>query len=116
MPVLAGLRSSGADDGRRSRRQSSFSDIAKAAMRMNASSSPSSDNISMPDTTSTSLSVNNAATPGAMAPPPKPVPTRKDSAHQDTSLSSSPQSLANGRLGFALNDTPLSTAPSSPNM
>lgn len=116
MPLIEGYRDASPSAGAFSspvRRQSQLSDMAKSAIMTSASSSPSSDDIPSfdhPDLPHKSTS---------MMGPPKTVPTRSiaNQLHKENKPPPSQHFLnpTNG-IGHALNDTPVSTAPSSPQM
>jgi hypothetical protein len=95
------------------RRQSQLSDMAKSVIISSASTSPPPDDIPSPDQHDLS------SKPSTLMGPPQTVPARSIAnqlakenkpAHYQQFLNP-----ANGS-GHALNDTPLSTAPSSPQM
>jgi hypothetical protein len=116
MPLLEGAREANPSAGAASspvRRQSQLSDMAKNAIMSSASSSPGSD-----DVPAFGHHESFQKTPALMGPP-KTVPSRSIGSrfHKDNKPAPSQHLLnpTNG-IGHALNDTPLSTAPSSPQM
>ncbi len=116
MPLIEGYREASPPAGAVGspvRRQSQLSDMAKNAIMSGASSSPSSDDI--PSFDHNDLAHKPSSTMG----PPKTVPTRSiaNQLHKENKQAPSQHFLnpTNG-IGHALNDTPLSTAPSSPQM
>jgi hypothetical protein len=116
MPLLEGGREANTSAGAASspaRRQSQLSDMAKNAILGSASSSSGSDDI--PALDHHDLFHKSSAMMG----PPKTVPSRSIGAqlHKDNKPAPSQTHLnPTYGIGHALNDTPLSTAPSSPRM
>lgn len=95
------------------RRQSQLSQMAKSAILSSASSSPSSDDRASFDDHN---SFYEASAPMA---PPRTVPSRSNinQLHKDNKPSTSQHLLnSTNAVGHALNDTPVSTAPTSPQM
>lgn len=95
------------------RRQSQLSDMAKSAIISSASTSPASDDIPLFD--AHDFPHQSSTTMG----PPKSVPSRSigNQLHKENKPVPSQQFLnpTNG-IGQALTDTPISTAPTSPQM
>ena len=116
MPLLGGGRETSSSAGAPSspaRRQSQLSNMAKSAIISSASSSPSSDDI--PSFEHHDLFHK----PSTLMGPPKIVTSRSigNQLHKENKTAPSQQFLnPTNSNGHALNDTPISTAPSSPQM
>lgn len=111
MPLLEGEREAKSSAGVASspaRRQGQLSDMAKNVIRSSATSSSASDDIPFCD-------ADTHKPPTSVAPPK--IPVSRTQAQKETKPPTSQQFLnpSNG-IGHALNDTPLSTAPGSPQM
>lgn len=116
MPLLESGRNRSCSAGTTSspaRRQSQLSNMAKSAILSSASTSPGSDDLPTLDRHDSFQKLST------MMGPPKTIPNRNigNQPQRENKPTPSQQFLnpTNG-IGHALNDTPLSTAPSSPQM